>query len=186
MTPRLPGLLTSVDLPDAELQAARIDGDLFRIGSGFASVDEIESPIHRAHAAHAGLSHRLIAERLTAAWIWGALDHAPVPHEFCLAAGARANTVGMPGVVVREVVLGGSDPVDVGGVPVTSPLRTAIDLARTSPEFELRESDAVSRLMARFGFGPAECIYDMRARRNLPGKHRAAERLSRVEAISPS
>jgi hypothetical protein len=181
MTPGLPPLITAKELPAPELQAALLDGELFRIGEAFASVDEIETPTHRAMAAHEGLSARLIAERLTAAWIWGALDTPPIPHEFCLAQGARVNTVGVPGVTVREVVVVASDLVVVGGVQVTVPLRTVVDLARFAPEFGEREVGVVCRLLADHGLTKADALAQMNSRRNLPGKRRATDRLALLD-----
>jgi len=173
MIQRLPPVLSSADLPMAELLAARLDGELFRVDAGFAAVDEIEQPHHRAAALHAGLSDRLIAEQLSAAWIWGALDTPPASHTLCAAIGARVGHAHPPWMSVREVVIDAAEIVSIDGYLVTSPLRTALDLARFSERFD---PDIVRRL----DVDPLECSAEIERRKNLPGKLRALERLALV------
>src|SRR5687767_11814124 len=102
MPARLASVLTSSDLPMAELAAARLDGELFRIDDCYSPIDEVEQPRHRARALGAVLRDRLIAEQRSAAWIWGALDAPPPRHELCVATGARVRPPGLPWMVVRE------------------------------------------------------------------------------------
>lgn len=184
MTQRLPSVLSPVDLPIAELLAARLDGELFRVGDGFSPVDEVEQPRHRARALRAGISDRLIAEQRSAAWIWGALPAAPNPHQFCVALDARVTHSSVAWVTVRDVVIEASECVVLDELPVTTPLRTAVDLARFSSTFDEVEVQAVVRLM-RFGsFGLEECLEHMSRRRNLPNKREAARRLRRCWLIA--
>ena len=170
MTVRLPAVLSTDDLPLAELFAARLDGELFRVDDCFAAVDEIEQPRHRAAALHAGLSERLIAEQLSAAWIWGALDTAPEQHQLCVATGARVSHAHPPWMTVREVVIGTHEIASLGGVLLTTPLRTAVDLARFGADFD-------HGILARLGVRPQECLEYLDRRRNLPGKKLARQRL---------
>jgi len=169
---RLPSVLSESDLPLPELCAARLDGELFRVDHAFTPVDEIEQPRHRAHALRAGLSERLIAEQLSAAWIWGAVDAPPSPHQFCVALDARVGRARPPWMLVREVVIDEHDVVEFGSALVTSRLRTAVDLARFATSFD----PAVVR---RLGVDPGEAVAEIERRRNLPGKKRALARLSR-------
>jgi AbiEi antitoxin C-terminal domain len=185
MPQRLPSVLSESDLPAAELWAARLDGQLFRIGDCFAPVDEIEQPSHRALAVHAvaatskGSDGRLIAEQRSAAWIWGALDVAPIHQQLCVVSNSRGGRDLPRAVSVREVVISGREIAMVGGFRVTTPLRTIIDLARFSEDFEETDADTVSRLMETAGIGFERCEADITRRRNLPGKRRALQRLSR-------
>jgi len=171
MTPRLPPVLSPLDLPMAELQAARLDGELFRVDSCFAVIDEIEQPRHRAAALHAGLSDRLIAEQLSAAWIWGAIDFPPAPHTLCAAVGARVGHAHPPWMTVREVVIDPLEITTIDGYFVTTPLRTAVDLARFAADFD-------PGILNRLGVDPLDCRAEIERRKNLPGKRRALQRLA--------
>ena len=78
---------------------------------------------------------------------------------------------------MREVVLVEGDAVAIGGLRVTSPLRTAVDLARMRDDFAESDRDAVRRL-ARFArFDVGACRDFMDRSRNLPAKRRALQRL---------
>jgi len=70
-----------------------------------------------------------------------------------------------------------SDMIVVAGLPVTTPLRTAVDLARFSEKFGDRESRLVAELMRIGEFGGDECSVVLNRRRNLPDKRVALERL---------
>lgn len=180
MPQRLPPVLSCLDLPLPELLAARLDGELFRIDDCYAPVDEIEQPSHRARALAAGLPDRFIAERHSAAWIWGALDLPPARHELCVAIGARTRSPGGSHRQVREVVIEPHEMTILGGLQVTAPLRTAIDLARFSTTFGAAEVHIVRWLMAHHGFTVADCLAEMARRRNLPNKRQAGRRLAQM------
>lgn len=177
---RLPSVLTTLDLPLPELHAARLDGDLFGLDTGFAPVDEIETAQHRALVVHAGLPARVIAEQRSAAWIWGA-GPAPARHEVCVAIGARARIADPRSTVVREVVITAEEIVELDGLAVTSPLRTVLDLARFSTHFGDSERRTISALMADHAFDLADCRSELDRRRNLPLKRLAHERLDALE-----
>ncbi|MDJ0335212.1 hypothetical protein QMG83_08235 [Salinibacterium sp. G-O1] len=178
-------VLSDADLPVAELWAARIDGELFRLGDCFTPIDEVEQPSHRARAVFSATSDfaahrgRLIAEQLSAAWIWGATGAPPVRHQFCVAMASRTGRDLPRSISLREVVIEDCDIVILGGCRVTTALRTIIDLARFSETFEGQDARAVSSLMHLSGITLESSVEQMNSRRNLPGKHRAIQRLSR-------
>lgn len=174
---RLSPVLSGYDLPSPELQAARLDGELFAVDRCFSPIDEIEQREHRAAALAFILVPKLIAEQRTAAWIHGALDTPPAIHELCARTEARVRPGSMIGMTLREVVIDDQDLEFVGGLRLTTPLRTAIDIARFSHVFGTDERSIVARLMAIGEFGIEECIWMIDRRRNLPGKHAALERL---------
>jgi hypothetical protein len=169
----LPLVLSSRDLPLPELTAARLDGELFALGAGFAPVDELESSRHRATALRAGLHERLIAEQHTAAWVWGALATAPSPHEYCSTLNARVGHLSTRWLTVREVVIEPSEIEVIAGLALTVPLRTAVDLTRFSRVFGASEAAVVGQLAALGGFGIDDCIAELDRRRNLPHKRQA-------------
>ena len=176
-------ILTNADLPLAELSAMRLDGELVSVDRWFAPFDEFPSVHQRALALLPGLHDRLIAERHTAAWVWGALDTPPAPHEFCTALDARVTRRPTPHVLIREVVLNESDTVVVSGVSVTSPRRTVADLLRFTETWTPGDRDIVRRLLDA-GSLVASDVTEELGRHKLPHKRRAVQRLH--ESVSRS
>jgi hypothetical protein len=174
---RLPPVLSDRDLPLSELQAARLDGEVYRVDECFSPIDEIEQRDHRGLALAAVFPPRLIAEQRTAAWVLGALARPPTRHQFCAAITTRVRPTGLGPTTVREVVIAPEEVLDCGGQAVTTPLRTAVDLARFSPEFADDEFRVVITLMRLGRFGVHECGMVLDRRRNLPNKRIALTRL---------
>jgi hypothetical protein len=174
---RLPSVLSSLDLPLPELQAARLDGELFSVDECFSPIDEIERREHRARALALQLSPRLIAEQRTAAWVYGARDTPPSIHELCARIEARIRPSSLLRLALREVVIEDCDLTTIGDLQLTTPARTVVDLARFRPTFDDADRTTVSRLMSIGRFGIAECIAILNRRRNLPGKRAALERI---------
>jgi hypothetical protein len=181
MTPRLASVLCGTDLPEAELQAARLDGELYAVSECFSPVDVISDRQNRGRSLSLVLPRRVIAEQLTAAWVLGAVSFPPHPHQLCADVGARVRSPNSGRATVREVVIDEADLLIFGGLRVTTPLRTVVDLARFS-DFDDREYDAVRALMAMGGFGIDECEAAMNRRRNLPGKAKALARIRKSVA----
>ncbi|MEO7372295.1 MAG: type IV toxin-antitoxin system AbiEi family antitoxin [Terrimesophilobacter sp.] len=178
MTFRLPAVLTRSDVPEAELCAARLDGEVYRIDECFSPIDEIEDPVLRAAALSSITPARYIAEQRTAAWVHGALRSPPAVHQFCVAAHARAKPRQRRRMIVREVEIDDSEIQPCGGITVTTPLRTVVDLARFSPLFRIDEQLIVTILLASKGFGIDDCRVALNLRHNLPGKRLALRRIS--------
>ena len=78
---------------------------------------------------------------------------------------------------MRELSLDAGEIRRLDGRAVTSPLRTAVDLARSREEFTPLDAHSVRELSRVGRFGLADCLAAMNTRRNLPDKRRAAERL---------
>lgn len=175
---KLGTVLSRIDLPIAELSAARLDGELYAVDDGYSPIDVPNGPHERAASLTEYCQGRLMAEQRTAAWVWGALDHAPARHELCASLGARARPAFPIRTSVREVVIDSTEFVIVGGIQVTTPLRTVIDLARFSEEFGDVERGIVAALAAMSSITLELCRSDMDARTNLPNKRRALKRLA--------
>ena len=175
-------VLTTDDLPLAELSAMRLDGELVAVDRCFAPFDEFPSPRQRASALVGSVHDRLIAERRTAAWIWGALDPPPAIHEFCTAWDARVTRRPAPHLTIREVVLGDDDVQNVAGLPVTTPRRTVADLVRFTESWTPAQRSMVERLLAIGKLRADDIVRDL-DRHKLPHKKRAVERL---RGLSPS
>lgn len=182
MSQRLPAVLSHHDLPQAELNAALLDGEVYAVDECFSPIDEIDQRSHRALALASLLPEqllpeRLIAEQRTAAWVLGALARPPFHHQFCAAIDARVRPSGMIRVTVREVVIDETDLLECASLRVTTPLRTVVDLARFSPSFGDEEVRLVKNLMSLDRFGVEECKAMLDRRQNLPAKRLAHQRI---------
>lgn len=181
MPTRVPSLLTTDDLPLAELHALRLDGVVVGVDGCFAPIDEVPGAMQRANALSVGLHDRLIAEQWTAAWVWGATASAPLPHQFCVGLEARVTHSISPWMTLREVVIDPTDIAQVGSLGVTTPRRTVVDLARFSPAWRREEQDVVAALIDVGRVTPLDLESEL-DRNKLPHKRRAQERLG----LSPS
>lgn len=173
----LPRILNTDDLPAAELCAARLDGELVPIAGAWAPLDVVETRVDRAVAAGSGLPRRWIAELGTAAWIWGAREDPPLPLTFCARLAERGPR-SRRGVALREVVIVRAELARLGGVLVTTPQRTILDLARTGPW----EPEVARRLAAGAGIGAAELRALATIARSAPHGRLAAKR---IDELSP-
>lgn len=185
MTPRLPPVLSALDLPLVELQCAALDGDLYALDQCFCSIDEFDTVYLRARALAVNLDPRIIAEQQSAAWVWGALITPPRRHQLCVAIGARTRPAPDVNATLREVVISPEEINTISGLRVTSRLRTIIDLMRFSESFGDREASAVETLMAEGKLDYESCSNALLARRNLPQKRVALERLALVCGSQP-
>jgi hypothetical protein len=181
MNRRLSPVLSSVDLPLAELCAARLDGELYRVDECFSPVDSPAGRTGRGAALAAIAPARVIAELASAAWVWGAIENPPVPHRFCVDTLSRVHPGAAARGIVREVVVDPGDVVSLGGMAVTSVLRTCADLARFSG-FGEGDRRAVLALLDLGGESTGDVVAYLARRRNLPHKLRATERLIALSA----
>lgn len=182
MTHRLGSLLTAHDLPVAELCCARLDGDIVAVGDGWCSVDEPDGPALRAAAAGLLVPRRAIAERRTAAWIFG-LASEPNRHQFCVDASARVHRAISPRYDLREVRCPAADTVVLGGMRVTTPRRTAVDLAREPPHHDepaLRH--LIARLLSYGGVQPGDVERELGAHARGARPNLARRRVADAEA----
>jgi AbiEi antitoxin C-terminal domain len=175
---RLTAVLSRFEFPAPELRALVLDGEAFAVDDCVAPVDEIAGPALRAAALAAELPIRLIAEQHSAAWIWGAQPSPPERHEVCADITARTRPALGTLLSVREVVLLHDDTATLGGLVITTPMRTAIDLARFVADWNDTEAEIVRALLSLGQSTILDCARVMNRRRNLPGKKLALERLA--------
>lgn len=171
-------VLSPDDLTWAELQAARLDGDVYELGGAYCQIGELEAPRHRAEAAFAQRSLRLIAELATAAWIWGACPE-PTRATFSVTPEARARLAPDRRASVREIVYADGDVTQLGVARVTSPLRTALDLARL-PDGETPDPEILVRLSTIGGFDLGDALAALASRPAVPSRRRAEQRLTSI------
>ena len=166
-----------------ELQAMAADGVLTPLflhsylGPGVAP-----SPRLRARGAASAIPEairrKVVAGRLTAAWIYGCGES---PEKLALLVDARHRISSLRstrGCTLHEVRLGQMDVVSLGGILVTSPLRTALDVA-LSVEAE-RALPTLRGLLARpeLGVKLRLLVLAVEAVPRLPHKKAALEKLA--------
>lgn len=172
-------ILTMGDLPAAELHAARIDGELVAFDECFAPIDEVDGPWLRARTLAVQFGdHVLVGD--SALWVHGALPVAPAVHH---AARTRLTTIARRGrLVVHEGVPRPHDLVAIAGIRVTSPVRTAVDLARRSPP----QRRLLTRLLVLKRVSVDECLSWLDAAPRVPGGRLARELLAEMSGpVSP-
>ncbi len=176
---RLSPVLADADLSPAELQAARLDGEVYDLAGAYCLVGELEAPRHRARAVLGSRSPRLIAELGTAAWIWGAADQ-PEGLEFAVTPDARARLSPAQHVAVREIVYDPGDVTLLDGIRITTPLRTILDLVRCEGWFD---PATVSRLAVLADLRLDDCLASLAGRPGITAKNLARANLCR--ALTP-
>jgi hypothetical protein len=181
---RLPAVLGTDDLPLAELCAARLDGELVLVGTGWCPVDEPDLPSLRAAAVAPRLPAPLIVERGSAAWVHGAVPLPPSVVECCVPHDERVAARTDPTRTVREVVITDAEIVEVGGIRCTSIERTAFDLLRDATADDGSVIDAVRGLVASSPRA-ADRVHDrIRSAHRLPHKALALRRLADALAVA--
>ncbi|UPO78426.1 type IV toxin-antitoxin system AbiEi family antitoxin [Arthrobacter sp. Helios] len=172
---------------EEELQGMCRDLLVTRVyGSTYLRWDVRPGPLARALAAHhhlpASLQGRYVFGRLSAAWIYGC---APPPRRLTLLADARRRSTSLPpfsGAVLHEVTLGPADRLELGGVPVTQPLRTALDVALHAPLAEA--ADVLVQMSREPGLNaPLHYVRTLlRSGHRVPGTRQALEAVELAEA----
>ncbi|MBW9095190.1 hypothetical protein JNB62_16020 [Microbacterium jejuense] len=132
-------------LSQAELTAACLDGHLVELGDAYMPADAVETAALRAGALSRLLGETLAATHLTAAWIHGGLLHPPARHTVQRAVPRRLHLMPDRHVVYRDSAVPADDLELVGGVRVTTPARTLVDLARTTDAAHARAAGLLAR-----------------------------------------
>ncbi|WP_104082574.1 hypothetical protein [Cryobacterium sp. Y11] len=172
--------LAGAGLSLAELHGARLDGQVFQLADSWCVIDEIDGCSTRASAAAQLVPPRAIAERLSAAWIYGVAPE-PSRHEFCVLAGARTTARLSPRVHLREVLRSPDDVRTICGLRVTTPLRTAVDLARYTPASSNDLMALLTRLLHYGGYPDVTAAVRL-SRRGSPANCTVAA--SRFDAVA--
>ncbi|RFA09422.1 hypothetical protein B7R54_09390 [Subtercola boreus] len=179
----LPDLLfPSADFSIAELHAARLDGELTAVDAGFAPLDCPSTVELRLRALAPLLPESAIVERQSALWAYGFRPYPPLRHQACVHAGVGRRVPGSVRLQVREVVLAEDDIVTRYGVPVTSLLRTAVDLARSLPRVDDVERGRLREILVASHVTLPEATAMLDRCRSMPNKRRAMVRLTEALA----
>lgn len=181
----LGSLLTHHDLPVAELCSAKLDGELIAVGEGWSPVDLPVIESVRAQAAALLVPPRVIAERMTAAWIYGLVPE-PTPHHFCVDARSRAHVVPSSRLRLREVICAAGDTAALGGIRVTTPLRTVIDLARHGATEEQALLQVIAAVLSYGRLDPQSALDRLDLSPNAPHTGLARRRVRRAASLASS
>lgn len=162
----------------AELTAARLDGDVVELGDAFIPADAIETRGLRAGSLVGLLGDTLAATHLTAAWVHGAIPDPPARHTVQRATTRRLHYTPARIVHYRDLVIDARDLESIGGVQVTTRVRTLVDLCRVDDDQHAR----AARLLAA---GDGELVAAALARLeagSLPHKRAAIALLHGIAA----
>ncbi|MCP1414260.1 hypothetical protein [Paenarthrobacter sp. A20] len=172
-----------------ELQSMAFDGILLPLyGKSYASPGIAVTHRLRARAAALTVPERIrtkvVAGRLTAAWIYGCANP---PEHLSLLVDAKHRISSLRGSTacsLHEVRLGQMDVVSLGGMLVSSPLRTAADIA-LHVESD-RALPALRRLLDKEDLGVRLRLLTLavEAVPRVPHKRRALETLSQLASQS--
>lgn len=175
-------LLGTDQLPLAELCAARLDGELYAVAGFYCPVDLPEFPALRAEGLRPLMPARGFAERLSAAWLHGAIDVPPVRAQFALPSSEGVRPMLASSCDVRQVVIGQTELMSINGCRLTTPLRTIADVLLDA---DLNDNQAITiadRLAMQAGCTPSAVRAALLARYRLPGITRAEKRLAHWRA----
>ena len=156
-----------------------LDGELVRLGSGFIGIDEPEGPYDRAHSLTSVLGdERAIVCDQSAAWVWGWIP-APSAVSTCVSIDARVASPVRRRLRAREAVLDRDEIAELDGVRVTTPVRTAIDLAR-HVDGDDRASDVIEAAVRSGMVTRSELRAALRRRPGIAYLRRAQRRIEQA------
>ncbi|MFF1541604.1 type IV toxin-antitoxin system AbiEi family antitoxin [Microbacterium sp. NPDC058269] len=166
-------------LSQPELSAARIDGHVVEVGDAYVPADFIEGPDVRASGIAALVQPGTAASGPTAAWIHGAGDAAPAVHHVKRCVERRIRAVTSSRLVFHDTMVPPSDVQLIGGVRVSTPVRTMLDLATTLHR-DPRVLIWMDRLALVFPDVPEAAADTLRGMNRVPGSRAGSAVLERL------
>ncbi len=151
----------------AELMACVRDGEMSTVDSGFILSDVPDDIWVRARVVGSVVDARCIAASWSAAWVHGAIQEPPVRHTVALRDGLRMRFAPGQRYDIAQMSFDRVDVMGGEGSYVTTPLRTAIDLARFVDGDERLEG-ALCFLLQTAQAGPGDFHSVLERVRNLP------------------
>ena len=171
--------LPGIRLSPAELSAARIDGHLVEVGEAYVPADLVETAAVRAGAMAPLIRSGTAASGPTAAWIHGAGDAPPSIHHVKRSVDRRLRPHANSRLVFHDTLLPASDLQLIGGIAVSTPVRTMIDLATTLHR-DPRVRPWMDQLARVFPGLAAEAATVLRALQRVPGSRAGLAALERL------
>ncbi|AMB58336.1 type IV toxin-antitoxin system AbiEi family antitoxin [Microterricola viridarii] len=177
-------LLGPTELSVAELSAASLDGEVYPIAGRYCPVDLPVFPSLRAAGLLALLPEHAFVERLSAAWLHGALERQPVHTQIAVPAGVAARSHRGRTLTLRQVAVSPAELTLVGGCPVTTPERTLVDVLLDGALGDTEAVAVAAALAAATAVSPAAAHGALRSRRSVPNRALAERRLSDLTEAS--
>ncbi|MDZ8276020.1 type IV toxin-antitoxin system AbiEi family antitoxin [Microbacterium aquimaris] len=169
------------ELSEAELCAARLDGDVIEVGEAWMPSDAVETAELRARSLRDLAPPVFTVSHLSAAWVHGAGDRPPGRHAVCRTEQVRMHHVIDRRIVLHDRAVPDADRERIGGVWVTRPHRTLVDLARSGDEHHRIAARALARVVP----GSAErALKWVNARERLPHRRAALALLTGLAAVT--
>lgn len=176
MTRALASVLTTGDLPLAELHAARLDGELFAIDECFAPVDTVDTPALRGAALLSLCGPRAIGVLESALWVHGVLHVPPAVHQVRVHRTERTRLPSSRRLAGGERQFALGDVQVIGGMSVATEARCLVDLL-FGDEFGPARQRTVTAMLRDDISRARACVRRIRDADHLPGKRRALQRL---------
>ncbi|WP_337006076.1 MULTISPECIES: type IV toxin-antitoxin system AbiEi family antitoxin [unclassified Microbacterium] len=166
-------------LSQPELCAACIDGHVVELGDAYIPADLVETADVRATTIAHLVQPGSAACGPTAAWIHGAGDAPPAIHHVRRCVERRLRPVTNARLVFHDTVLPESDVVLLGGIPVSTPARTMLDLATTLHR-DPRVRTWMDRLARACPTAPADAVVALQDMKRVPGSRTGMAALERL------
>jgi hypothetical protein len=166
-------------LSQAELSAARIDGHVVELGDGYVPADLVETPAARASTLAELVRPGTAASGPTAAWIHGAGDSPPAIHHVKRSVERRLRPRTNGRLVFHDTLLAASDLCEIGGIAVSTPARTLLDLS-TALHRDPRVLTWMERLAHVFPGLASETAALLRGLQRVPGSRTGLAALERL------
>lgn len=160
----------------AELSACALDGELFGVDAAYILCDWPSDFISRARIVVSRVDERCVVAGWSAAWVHDAVAQPPAQHTVALRDGLRIRLSPDRRYGIAQMSFDQSDVMGPVGAFVTTPLRTAIDLARFVSQ-DSRLDDVLVALMRRAQATSKDVRDVLNRGTNLPYKQRAYRRL---------
>lgn len=182
---RLTATLDIDTFSEAERSVLRLDGDCAALGLTVVPVDvPVSAEVRAASLLPATVRHDLVVDLRTAAWVHGAVQELPRPLTLAV------DVVDGPRMKVwasrpREAHFRRDDLRRMGGVRVTTPLKTAFDLLRLEA-VPTQETEDIARALLDAGrLSPTIAAAMAQLQIRCPNKQRGIDRLASLRASPP-
>lgn len=123
-------MLLNREFSDAELSALRLDGDAFAVHGSTLSLDSPDVLSTRVSLARGDAPKRMVVDRLSAAWVWGATEVRPQPAMICADLRERTSKQLGEWAPHKTYRFVDGDVWATDGGPVLSPWRTLLHVLR--------------------------------------------------------
>jgi len=179
----IPDLLSPLDFNIAERSACTLDGEMSAVGNFHIVSDLPDDFLLRARIVGLPMDRRCITASWSAAWVHGAIPFPPLQHTVALRDGLRLRFDPAKRYTITQMSFFAGDVMGSPGAFVTTPLRTAIDLARFSTG-EPRLSTTLNQLVGLAQTDMASVSEVLERANHLPYKQRAYRRMASALAFA--